>query len=87
MTEDDIGIVEILKNPVLTFLHAWYMGDDANNIVRNAVTSFNIEQLEEATRLLRTRFPMCGAVTKHRTSDKFVNDIMAGFKLLNDNNV
>ena len=79
--------IEVLKNPVLTFLHAWYLGDDPNSIMRNAVTSFSIDQLEEATKMLRTRFPLCGAPTKHRTSDKFVNDILGGFKILGDNNV
>ena len=79
--------LEVIRNPVLAFMHAWFMGDDANSIMRNAVSSFTIDQLEEATRILRTRFPICGGYSKHRTSDKFVNDIMAGFKVLNDSNL
>ena len=39
--------VKILRNPVLSFMHAWYMGDDANSIMRNAMTSFSNDQLEE----------------------------------------
>lgn len=88
--DDTIAVVEngvkILRNPVLSFMHAWYMGDDANSIMRNAVTSFSIDQLEAATKLLRSSFPACGTFTKHRTSDKFVNDIMGGFKILGDLN-
>ena len=78
--------VKILWNPVLSFMHAWYMGDDANSIMRNAMTSFSNDQLEEATKILRSQFPACGSFTKHRTSDKFVNDIMGGFKILGDLN-
>ena len=76
--------VKIIWNPVLSFMHAWYMGDDANNIMRNALTSFGSEQLEEATKIMRTNFPGCGTFTKHRSANKFVNDILGDFKTLND---
>ena len=91
MVENDLpnagDSVKRLRDPVLTFMHAWYLGDDSNNIMRNAMTSFTMEQLEEASKLLRTTFPDCGAFKRHRTSDKFVSDILADFKFLGDNNV
>ena len=38
-----------VKNPVLTFMHCWSLGNNAREIAKIANTSFTEPQLEEAS--------------------------------------
>ena len=78
----------IISDVVLAFMHSWYQGNNSQEIVRLALSSFNPSQLANATKIIMENFPEHGKFIAHRdtagrsASEMFANDIMRMFQAL-----
>jgi hypothetical protein len=78
----------IITDVVLTFMHSWFQGNNQQEIVKLAMSSFTPVQLAEATKLIMEKFPESGKYVAHRdspgrsASEIFALDILKVFQFL-----
>jgi hypothetical protein len=78
----------IISDVVLTFMHSWFQGNNQQEIVKLAMSSFSPVQLSEATKLIMEKFPESGKYVAHRdspgrsASEIFALDILKVFQFL-----
>ena len=76
--DDDAGEAMIISDPVLAFMHSWYQGNNHQEIVKLALSSFTVDQLTEATKLLYDKYPEAGKFISHRdTTGRSASEMFA----------
>ena len=76
----------IITDVVLAFMHSWFQGNNQQEIVKLALSSFTPAQLTEAARNITEKFPETGKFVAHRdtagrsASEMYAADILKVFQ-------
>jgi hypothetical protein len=83
-----LGDAVTISDVVLAFMHSWFQGNNQQEIVKLALSSFTTVQLSEATKMIIGKFPESGKFIAHRdtpgrtASEMFAADILKVFQHL-----
>ena len=88
LKEDSTGEKVTISDALLTFMHSWFQGNNQQEIIKLAMSSFTPMQLSAAARLITDKLPEAGKFIAHgdtpgrSASEMFATDILKVFQII-----
>ena len=88
LKENSTGGKVTISDALLTFMHSWFQGNNQQEIIKLAMSSFTPVQLSAGARLISEKLPEAGKFIAHRdspgrsASEMFATDILKVFQTI-----